>query len=299
MAGIKAVDSSVAHAVEQMKDLRVLDVSRSVFVGSATLLALAAQRPSRLEVLHASFTSVTDAGLMAVLPRLEALKCVDFDSCRVGDGLVALGECRSLVEVRIGDTMAGNDVAEALSHAAHIQRLDVSFTPLVNDIGLRYISKIKTLRSLVMSTMDRLSEDGLHQLERLPHLCSLDLGGCRVSDAHCATLSKIDTLRRLDLTGGEMTHRGVGHLSRLRLVQLSLAHARHIKDDVIPFLARMDSLVKLNVSGCALTDRAIKVLSRNLKKLKVLSLADRTLGRELVVELVHMNANLEIVGLKN
>ncbi len=299
IAGVRVLDSSVAHAVRQMPRLKHLDVSRTGLVGNSTLLALAVHSPPRLEKLCAGFTNVTDNGLHASLPALKALRYIDFDSCGVGEGLAALGDCQGLEVVRLADTMAGNDVAEALSCIQRLEHLDISFTPMVNEIGLRYVSKIKGLRTLMMSTMDTISEDGLSQLRKLPRLCSLDLSGCRVSDAHCCVLSKMSMLRCLNLTGGEMTCHGVELLSKLwRLRRLSISHARHVGDDCASFLMRMGGLEKLNVSGCALSDRALLDLSSTLRGLKVLSLADRAVGQSLVVELVHINANLNIVGLK-
>ncbi len=299
LAGLRVVDSSVARAVRQMSCLKHLDVSRTVLVGNSTLLALAAQRPSRLERLRAGFTSVSDNGVRSAMGCLKELRQVDFESCGVGEGLTALGDCPFLEDVQLADTMAGNDVAEALGHARQLEHLDISFTPMVNDIGLRYVAKMRGLRSLAMSTMDTVSEDGLSQLLKLPRLSSLDLSGCRVSDLHCSLLSKIETLRCLDLTGGVMTCHGIERLSKLRLRRLSVSHARHVGDDCVPFLMRMGRLVKLNISGCTfISDVALLNLSRTLSKLKVLSLADRALGQSLVVELVHINSNLEIVGLK-
>ena len=297
IAGLRVLDSSVAHAVRQMPSLRHLNVSRTMFVGNSTLEALAAHSPSRLVKLQAAFTSCTNNGLIAALPALKALKHVDFDSCAVGEGLVALENCQRLEVARLADTMAGNDVAEALSRVHCLECLDISFTPMVNEIGMRYISRIRGLRSLAMSTAERMPE----YLELgLPRLTSLDLSGCRISDAHCSALSKMDSLRYLDLTGGEMTCRGVECLSGLRrnLRCLSVSHARHISDECVPFLARLDRLVKLNVSGCALSDRALLDLSLALPDLKVLGLADMSVGQQLIVELVHINASLNINGLK-
>ena len=300
VAGVRAVDSSVAYAVQHMHRLRVIDVSRTVLVGNATLHALAVSTSSQtLEVLHAGFTSVTNTGLAACLPLLTNLRVVDFESCNVGDALVELRACERLEQLNIGDTQAGNDVAEALCHLDALWRLDVSFTPMLNDIGMRYIAKISGLRELSMSTMDRVSPDALNQLAKLPRLCSLDVSGCRITDAQCAIMVKLESLKHLDAGCGEMTSRGVEHLSGLtKLARLSLAHARFVADDSVPFLMRMSGLRTLNVSGCPLSDRAIKLLSMGLH-LKTLALADRPLRCQLVSDLISINSDLELKGLKN
>ena len=297
-AGVRAVDSSVAHAVRGMPRLRSLDVSRTALVGNATLVALVSPaRSSVLEVLEASFTSITDSGLARCLPYLKNLRRVDLESCNVETALVELRGCLRLEDVCIADTAAGNDVAEALSDLDGLRRLDVSFTPMINDIGMRYLSKIAGLRELSMSTMDRVSPEAVRLLVKLPRLRWLDMSGCRVSDAHCTFLGKMSSLRHLDLGGGEMTARGVERLSTLkRLSKLSLAHGRCIADDACPSLMRMSGLRVLNVSGCALSDRSIRLLAGSVKTLAV---ADRPLRCELVQEIVRINSDLELKGLKN
>ena len=297
-AGVRAVDWSVAHAVRGMPRLRALDVSRTALVGNATLVALVSPaRSSVLEVLEASFTSITDSGLARCLPYLKNLRRVDLESCNVETALVELRVCLRLEDVCIADTAAGNDVAEALSDLDGLRRLDVSFTPMVNDIGMRYLSKIGGLRELSMSTTDTVSSEAVRLLVKLPRLRRLDMSGCRISDTHCTFLGKMGSLRHLDLGGGEMTARGVERLSTLkRLSMLSLAHGRRIADDACPSLMRMSGLRLLNVSGCALSDRSIRLLAGSVKTLAV---ADRPLRCELVQEIVRINSDLELKGLKN
>jgi hypothetical protein len=253
---------------------------------------------ARLEVLCASFTSITDAGLARCLPHLKNLKVVDFESCNVEGSLVELGGCSQLRDVNVADTAAGNHVADALSRLHHLRRLDCSFTPMVNDIGMRCLSRISGLRALCISTMDRVSPEAVRLLTKLTRLQWLDMSGCRVSDTHCAFLGKMDSLRHLDLGGGEMTARGVERLSALsKLMKLSLAHARYIDDHACPHLMRLSGLQVLNVSGCALSDQAIKVLASGGLQLKTLALADRPLRCELVQEIVSINGDLELKGL--
>ena len=300
LPGLRVRDSSIANCVQSMMYLEELDVSRCFMAGDGTLASLASSPcQSFLKILSMMLTNITDDGLSLALPRLPSLEYVNFESCDVSDiGLVHLRHAQGLQKVHIADTLAGNDTMEALSHLQHISTLDVSFTNCINDIGLKFIGRMYGLHHLILESLDRFSSPGLRHLVHLAHLKTLDLFGCRITDAVCSIISTIKSLKKLDIGWGDVSSAGVKELSKLsKLQHLSLAHCHHIRDDCVPFLLGMKHLSSLNISECRIKPGMLLMLSA-LPSLKVLCLADTPISCHVLEDLIERNSGLEIKGLK-
>lgn len=301
MPGLRVRDSSIAYCIKHMRNLEELDVSRCCLAGDGTLASLAepSSMPCSLKSLRMMFTNITDDGLSRSLPYFSGLDYINVESCNVSDvGLIHLKHAKHLRAACLSDTQAGNDTMEALSHLKKLSILDVSFTNSINNIGLKYIGRMHGLNHLVLESLERCSKDGFKHLTFLQCLESLNIFGCQVTDDVCSLISKIISLKRLDVGWGEMTSAGVKELSRLpKLKHLSLAHCRCIRDDSMPFLLNMKRLSSLNLSECRISDTTLPLLS-NLPRLKVLCLADTPIKCHILEDLVERNHTLEIKGLK-
>jgi len=297
-------DAAIAYCVQYMPKLEKLDVSRCFMVGDNVLVALAMGRAddSRLTSLQMMFTNISDAGLCRALPCIcKRLEYFDVESCHVSDtGLVLLKNARHLRVAHLSDTRVGPSTMEALASIDTLERLDVSFTLALTEYGLKHIGRISSLKHLLLESQapTHMSMTGLWHLTRLPSLESLNLFGSRVTDSICFILSKIRTLRVLDVGGGEYTSEGISALAQLpRLKQLSLAHGQNLNDGSIPHVLEMRQLVSLNLSECHISNRMLEMLCQ-LSHLKVLCVADMPVRRHVVEKLLKSNHKLQIKGLK-
>uniref|UniRef100_A0A3Q3BFV0 F-box and leucine rich repeat protein n=1 Tax=Kryptolebias marmoratus TaxID=37003 RepID=A0A3Q3BFV0_KRYMA len=213
---------------------------------------------SKVESLALPGSSVTEASLLALLPRLTSLRRLDL---RGLDSLFMSGAFLSREEHR-------RQVRSALSG---LKELDLS--------DLRYLSDL-TFNRLTGCT---------------PHLCRLSLAGCHIAfefDPYqgcpvgavedSSALLSLRNLRRL-LTEQRSTLVGLD-ISRTSITPESLRTVAQVTPNPFPFkltdysveilVKHQPSLLKLDISGCTeLTSRSVEAAARSLKSLTHLSLS--------------------------
>ena len=93
-----------------------------------------------------------------------------------------------------------------------------------------------------------------------------------ITDLGVAKLTRLERLRRLDLTRAELTPKGLAELAKLpRLESLTLAFAPRLDDNVASALEGFHSLRTLDLSGVPITDQGLAELAKlsGLRKLIV------------------------------
>ncbi len=126
----------------------------------------------------------------------------------------------------------------------------------IDDNFLKIISGCGTIRTLVLSRCQGISDNGLKHLLRLQQLEILTLDGTGIGDSGVKTICKLNKkLRLLYLSDtNRITDASVKDLMNLRLIQvLEVGHTK-ITSTGVRQLFQLPALVSLNVAGLNLTD---------------------------------------------
>ena len=97
-------------------------------------------------------------------------------------------------------------------------------------------------------------------------------GGTRITDLGLASLTKLEKLRHLDLSGAAITPAGLKSLAALRnLRRLSLWNVKAMDDSAAPYLEALRNLTSLDLSNTAIGDDTLARLatSSDLQRLYV------------------------------
>ncbi|XP_061679771.1 F-box and leucine-rich repeat protein 13 isoform X2 [Syngnathoides biaculeatus] len=220
---------------------------------------------SKLDSLALPGSSVTEASLLALLPRLTSLRRLDLSGL---DSLFMSGAFLSRKEHR-------QQVKSALSS---LEELDLS--------DLRYLSDL-TFNRLTSCTprLRRLSLAGCHIAFEFDPYQGCPVGSVEVSSALLSLriLRKLLTEQRatfvaLDLSRTAITPeslRSIAQVEGLSLEELCLQSCKELSDYSVEVLVKhQPGLQMLDISGCTeLTSRAVVAVARGLSSLTQLSLS--------------------------
>ena len=244
---------------------------------------------------------LTDAGLEYVA-RLTGLRSLNLCGCEVTATAVIklsrlLPTCAvvadSLLWGMLQDLSATRGIESVLS-------LDWSgYHEEVTDDWLACLESFTSLESLDLTGCPEVTSRGLEQLQHVPRLQSLSLGGCEFDDDDLEHLDKISTLRHLRLVECEcVTEDGFAHLSRLvNLRSLDFSGSESITDGGLECLGSFTKLERLIVHDCSnISDQGLMQLTQ-LASLQVLDL--HSIGRITDAGLGHIKclSNLETLHL--
>ncbi|CAH1784941.1 unnamed protein product, partial [Owenia fusiformis] len=280
-------DIGLGHAfIQQLPQLTALNLSLCKQVTDSSLGRIG-QHVKNLEVLElGGCSNVTSTGLLLVAWGLVKLKRLDLRSCRhIGDigvghlcGLSSHCQANgtlSLEYLGLQDCQKLSDLAlKHISNGFHnLSSVNLSFCTGITDTGLKYLSKMTSLRHLNLRSCDNISDMGIGYLsEGGSHLTNLDVSFCdRIGDSGMLHLSQ-----------------GLFHLTRLSL------SACNISDDGISsFVKTLHDLDTLNIGQCnRVTDRSLGLISEHLKKLKSIDLYGctkiTTVGLEKIMQIPHL-----------
>ncbi|MBX9669008.1 MAG: protein kinase [Candidatus Obscuribacterales bacterium] len=124
----------------------------------------------------------------------------------------------------------------------------------VSNLGLSTISKIASLQLLILNKLDTISDDGISHMKNMPNLKFLSLRFDRLTDKVTYTVSEIQTLEGLDLTGNEITDEGLQQIIKLKkLKSLGIGETR-INKSCLKSLTERYELTGLDLSGLEIND---------------------------------------------
>jgi internalin A len=261
-----------AERLKALDQLEELNLFAAEFITDAALAFLRGNR--QLKTLNLRGTDVTDTSL-AYVAELSQLKSLDISFTQITDvGLEHLASLAQLEELNLG----GNKISGASLHVLKllpklrklsfygIQRRNAGWcwAPVITDLELETISLLSGLEDLnigygVALGAPRPTDLGPADGEAECRIA----GGMRVTDLGLASLSKLEKLRQLDLSGSAITANGLKSLSTLRNLQrLSLWNVKGLDDSAAPYLEALGNLTSLDLSNTAIGDETLARLAK-------------------------------------
>ncbi len=166
---------------------------------------------------------LTDQGLM----RVGELKSLEQLFLNNNGGLTSaifegISQLTSLTRLEIDDVSLNQS---DLAHLATLSKLETlgisrsSESTMLNEEGLKHLSRLKSLQSLTMQNAD-IDDKSIAQITKLTDMQRLGLSGTRITDEGVAKLAKeLPGLLRLGLSGTEVTDAGMEHVGKLKQLE--------------------------------------------------------------------------------
>jgi hypothetical protein len=176
-----------------------------------------------------------------------------------------------IADLKLGDAKHITDAG--LTHLTGLDRLrslDLHSAVSITDAGMIHLAKMTELREIRVGS-PAISEAGIAQLARLPHLQNLSLR--RINDGGLACLAGLTELQELSLIGADISDAELARLKNLKnLHRLNLACNYGITNAGLAHLAGLTELHDLDLSYChKISDTGFRHL-RTLRKLRRLNL---------------------------
>lgn len=101
-------------------------------------------------------------------------------------------------------------------------------------------------------------------------LAGIWLGNTYVNDEQLSYLARLTGLVWIDVqNSGDITDRGIGHLSKLRALQVFGAHWTRISAVSLEYLSKMSGLTYVDIWGCEIPAEAVEEFKKALPKCTV------------------------------
>lgn len=225
---------------------------------------------------------VTNTGLrhLAKLTSLEELYLI---GQRMGDA--GLKYLRDLLRLKYLALNGGGFTDKGMVHVKDISSLRIlSFhesLPRITDAGMVHISYMPNLELLCLHGIKDITDEGIAHLTKMHSLRKLEIGSSQVTDKGLAYLSQIKTLERLELPQDQkgITDKGLtylGMLPNLRHLAISRIYfidpkmnKEYYTDKGLAELANCRLLEELYIGSPGVTDEGMRHVAKltNLKKL--------------------------------
>jgi Leucine-rich repeat (LRR) protein len=259
---------------------------------------------SSLEYLDLPYR-VTDGG-MAYLGELSSLKGLylgELGSQVTDAGLRHLAKLTALEELALWGEHMGD---AGLVHLRGLPRLEYLclYSTHFTDNGLVHLQNLPALRILsVYEGRASITNAGLVHIAQMPKLEILCLGGIRgITDDGLAHLTKMRSLKKLEIGSSQVTDRGLGYLSQIKtLERLELPQEqRGITDSGLAYLGQLPNLRQLHVSRIHFndpkmnteyyTDKGLEALARctGLEELSIGSIGITDAGIDHIAKLTKL-----------
>ena len=275
-------DTGLTHAFSQdLPFLTNLNLSLCKQVTDQSLGHISQNLKNLEELELGGCSNITNTGVLVISLGLKKLKSLNLRSCRqVSDQGIAYlagqgdqeSGVLSLEHLGLQDCQKLTD--QALKHVSlglgALITVNLSFCGSVTDTGIKFLSKMMSLRDLNLRSCDNISDIGLGYLsEGVARLSALDVSFC-------------------DKVGDQ----GLGFLAQglFSLRSLSL-NACNISDDGIQrVVTALHDLTTLNIGQCSkISDRSLGLISTKLRHLTTIDLYGctqiTTVGLEKIMQL--------------
>lgn len=292
---LKRLDLSFTYVTDrgierlrQLHQLEELTLDTAEFITDSAVSYLRANQGLRRLVLRG--TDITDVAL-PYLAELTALRSLDISFTMLGDvGLESLPALAELEELKLGGNRISGINLNFLKLLPKLKKLSfhgiqrrnaaACWSPLITDLDLDAISLLSGLEELDLGIGISLGMGGEPAAPGGGN-CRV-AGGIQVSDLGLAKLSRLKKLRRLDVSGAQLTAAGLKVLQGLpQLERLSVWNCAALDDSAAKALAAIPSLVNLDVSYTSMGDEALRSLAA-LPHLKYLYLTETKVSPEAV-----------------
>ncbi|XP_025107271.1 F-box/LRR-repeat protein 14-like [Pomacea canaliculata] len=262
-------DAGLSQAFSQyLPALTVLDLSLCKQVKDEGLGRIA-QHLKNLEILElGGCSNISNTGVLLIAVGLRRLKRLNLRSCRLvsdqGIGYLAGQHPQTtcgnpdLEHLGLQDCQKLTD--QALKHVSvglcALKTVNLSFCASVTDTGIKFLSKMGSLRELNLRSCDNISDIGLGYLsEGCTSLTALDVSFCdKVGDQGLAFLSQgLFSLRSLSLNACNISDEGIQRLANTLhdLTTLNIGQCSRISDKSLGLIAdRLRHLTSIDLYGC-------------------------------------------------
>ncbi|NRF68499.1 hypothetical protein HLB44_16005 [Aquincola sp. S2] len=314
LSSIKAhgaiVDDAAAHAIANCRNLTSLDLSGNQTIGTPGLTSivglpkLTTLNLSDSRIDHggvqaiAASTSITtlnlargDLGPLAaqVLATMGSLKNLNLEGnylTNVGAQAIATGEAgASLVTLNLSNNLIGNLVSHRIAGMPSLRELNIQGNRLA-DRGAQAFSTSTSLVKLNLCD-NGVGPDGARALLGSPTITDLNLADNALGDLGAAILARSRTITTLNLSNNDLQYIPTEFGTNATIATLALARNRINDPAELAELARIPTLVNLDLEGNGITDAGVAAIadSRSIKKL---SLRNNQLGPLATIELARM-----------
>jgi Leucine-rich repeat (LRR) protein len=232
---------------------------------------------SRLNLAH---TRITDQGMLRLKGLREIVELDLYYAEQLTDeGLAAIKDWKRLERLILRGTKITDTTLVMLSGIPSIKALDISYAQ-VTDTGLQQLAPLSGLRELAFGG-NKLTERALEVLNSLPGLTHLEVAGRQRTDSGLWSVSVTDLgidpigtlheLRELNLSGTQISARGLEKLSRLaKLEKLDLHGAKRIGDDAIAHLKALPRLRWVDLKDTGVTSAGSETLRSAMPQCTIL-----------------------------
>lgn len=288
------IADSTLRILHEIDKLNLIDTSdlRGTQVTDTGLRELAGR--DEIKTLNLQNTAITDAGL-DVIATLNKLETLNLESTKVTDeGLSKLVGLPNLQTIYLHGTAVTHVGVQELKHnipelVVFPRRLGIPPLTVGEQKAIRWAENLGgtarerwsgtdadlplTQINLENSQVTDADLNLLATLNGVDHLYSLILRMTRVTDAGLKDVTKLSTLRRLDLGDTKVTDAGIGALAELQeLKSLDLGGTPVTGVGLEP-LSKLKQLAFLNLRGSRISDAGLKNVGA-LKNLESLDLDD-------------------------
>ena len=152
-----------------------------------------------LHALNLTSTNITDEGLKYLLdmPNLDELYLSS--TSITGEGIASLSKLKSLKILALNNLKLDESVFDYLSSGPRLKFLELRQVDLGNE-DLQYLTNLKSLTVLRVQDNEKITDEGLKYLAKLPGLVNLDLRGCKITPAALRYLKLMPKLAGITLT---------------------------------------------------------------------------------------------------
>jgi len=268
--------------LRELPQLEELNLDTTEALTDASASYLRANKHLRKLVLRG--TDITDVG-MPYIAQLTELRSLDLSDTMVGDvGLESLPALSQLEELNLGGTRITGRNLNFLKLLPRLRKLSLNgiqrrnggacWTPTIIDLDLDTISLLSGLEDLDLGIGVSLGRTkGAAGGRGAPGNCRIT-GGIHLTDLGLAKLAKLTKLKRLDMSGAELTPAGLKTLKSFpQLERLSLWNCTALDDSAASEWVAISKLNYLDLSYTSVGDKTLERLAA-LPNLKLLFLTN-------------------------
>ncbi|CAI5482859.1 unnamed protein product [Closterium sp. Yama58-4] len=216
--------------------------------------------------------ALTDCGLLH-LPYLTSLKRLELSYCVPNAALGHLYTMTWLEELKLESDNFDDSVILGISNLAALRRLELVSTRASDD-GLAHLSRLGSLKALVLSRGNNISSAGMVHVGKLTWLEELKLESHNFTDSLVPKISNLTALRRLELISTNVSADGTPDLTCLcSLKVLVLAPGNNISSAAVAHVGKLTTLEALDIGSSHVMDEVLADLAP-LSKLTWLALPE-------------------------